>query len=336
MGCNSSKPQTTTKPKETPPKAAAPPPPAPVNKDTVKILLTIISAKGLAASDEGGTSDPYCQFTYREKEIKTNVEYKTLAPEWGTKVHLLYNPTKDPTKVTVTVLDYDKTLWDELSGEAGDPDVLGNCEIDLSPAIENPNKVPVEKSVELKGKIATGTLQYSVSGEKVDGTVAAPPPPPPKAVAQKPPEPEATVVLSQKTDCLEIHAVEAKGLRSADPLGQSDPLVNVHWRGKKYSSTHKKKTVNPVWNEMLALPFSDSDPKEVEIDVYDYDFGNSNDFLGNCTIDLSDHKVDQLYYSEVKLSGPKAQGSLIVKTKLCEKKPSWSANPKPKFVKMTF
>ena len=52
-------------------------------------VCLVIKAKGLAAADIGGKSDPYCVLELVNDRVQTCTEYKTLSPSWG-KAFTLY------------------------------------------------------------------------------------------------------------------------------------------------------------------------------------------------------------------------------------------------------
>ncbi|MDP2439323.1 MAG: SH3 domain-containing protein, partial [archaeon] len=74
---------------------------------TKYLRIRIIGARNLKANDAGGTSDPYCLAKVGDlPEHKTEVVYKTLAPEWNENgVWILTNPN---TLVHLTIFDWNR------------------------------------------------------------------------------------------------------------------------------------------------------------------------------------------------------------------------------------
>jgi hypothetical protein len=56
-----------------------------INRDDeeVEMIVQLVEAKGLAAADKGGTSDPFCTLELEKQKYKSRVEKKTLDPKWG-------------------------------------------------------------------------------------------------------------------------------------------------------------------------------------------------------------------------------------------------------------
>ena len=100
--------------------------------------------------------------------------------------------------------------------------------------------------------------------------------------------------LSGRT--MHLQVLGCRGLPVADAHGSSDPFVNVSYSGVKLGSTRTRhRTLNPHWtNETFILPMEDSLPAirgvpraqrdVLKIEVYDYDYFNLKDFLGQVEI----------------------------------------------------
>ena len=56
-----------------------------INRDDeeMEMIIQLVEAKGLAAADKGGTSDPFCTLELEKQKYKSKVEKKTLDPKWG-------------------------------------------------------------------------------------------------------------------------------------------------------------------------------------------------------------------------------------------------------------
>uniref|UniRef100_A0A8C5FSN2 C2 domain-containing protein n=2 Tax=Gadus TaxID=8048 RepID=A0A8C5FSN2_GADMO len=79
-----------------------------------------------------------------------------------------------------------------------------------------------------------------------------------------------------------------------DANGYSDPFVKIVLKpdmGKKAKckTQIKKKTLNPEYNEEFSYDIKHSDlaKKQLDISVWDYDIGKSNDYIGGCQLGIT-------------------------------------------------
>ncbi|GLD66932.1 double C2-like domains, delta, partial [Lates japonicus] len=86
--------------------------------------------------------------------------------------------------------------------------------------------------------------------------------------------------------CLLVGIIRCAHLAAMDSNGYSDPFVKIILQpdmGKKskYKTSVKKKTLNPEFNEEFSyeVPLDQLAKKTLEISVWDYDLGMSNDFI---------------------------------------------------------
>ncbi|XP_044870464.1 double C2-like domain-containing protein alpha [Mauremys mutica] len=89
-------------------------------------------------------------------------------------------------------------------------------------------------------------------------------------------------------------------LAAMDVNGYSDPYVKTYLKPdmekkSKHKTSVKKKTLNPEYNEEFFYEIDQSElaQKSLEITVWDYDIGKSNDFIGGATLGL-DSKGERL------------------------------------------
>lgn len=86
---------------------------------------------------------------------------------------------------------------------------------------------------------------------------------------------------------LRIDVLDAADLPSADRNGFSDPYCKFKVDGNVvYKTKVQKKTLHPAWNEYFETPIKSRIGGDFRVDVYDWDFGDSADFLGGTPIDL--------------------------------------------------
>lgn len=80
-------------------------------------------------------------------------------------------------------------------------------------------------------------------------------------------------------------------LAAMDVNGFSDPYVKIYLKPdiqkkSKHKTTVMKKTLNPEFNEefFYEIPLSELANKTLEVTVWDYDLGRSNDFIGGVSL----------------------------------------------------
>ncbi|XP_026104718.1 rabphilin-3A [Carassius auratus] len=79
-----------------------------------------------------------------------------------------------------------------------------------------------------------------------------------------------------------------------DSNGYSDPFVKIYLKpdmGKKAKNKTqiKKKTLNPEFNEEFSYEVKHAElaKKTLDVSVWDYDMGKSNDFIGGCQLGIT-------------------------------------------------
>lgn len=86
---------------------------------------------------------------------------------------------------------------------------------------------------------------------------------------------------------LRLDILDAKDLPSADRNGFSDPYCKFELNGKEIFKTKvQKKTLYPAWNEWFEVDIASRTAAHFMCKVYDWDFGEKADFLGQTDINL--------------------------------------------------
>jgi hypothetical protein len=86
---------------------------------------------------------------------------------------------------------------------------------------------------------------------------------------------------------LRVEVLHGAGLPAGDRTGFSDPYCKFKLNDKDvYKTETKKKTLDPVWNENFEVQVRSRTAAKFIADVYDWDFGDKDDFLGKVSIDL--------------------------------------------------
>ncbi|WBW70554.1 tricalbin, C2 domain protein (phospholipid binding) ER-plasma membrane tethering protein Tcb3 [Schizosaccharomyces osmophilus] len=116
-----------------------------------------------------------------------------------------------------------------------------------------------------------------------------------------------------------VDVLNATDLASADSNGKSDPFVIFELQDEEVFRTKIiKKNLNPVFNEGFEVELPCKQTSKFVARVFDSDFGNQNDPLGSCVIDL--YKLQQHEYTSFELPLDSNQGTLNLRIHL---EPRW-------------
>ncbi|OWK61141.1 Rabphilin-3A [Lonchura striata] len=103
-----------------------------------------------------------------------------------------------------------------------------------------------------------------------------------------------SLMYSTQQGGLVVGIVRCVHLAAMDANGYSDPFVKLWLKpdmGKKakHKTQIKKKTLNPEFNEEFFYDIKHSDlaKKSLDISVWDYDIGKSNDYIGGCQLGIT-------------------------------------------------
>ncbi|KAF2723558.1 tricalbin [Polychaeton citri CBS 116435] len=111
---------------------------------------------------------------------------------------------------------------------------------------------------------------------------------------------------------LRVEVLDAADLPAADRNGKSDPYCKFHLNGKEvYKTKTQKKTLHPAWNEFFEVPIQSRTAAKFLVKVYDWDFGDKADLLGNADINLD--VLEPFQAQEVTLGLDGASGALRLK-----------------------
>ena len=88
-----------------------------------------------------------------------------------------------------------------------------------------------------------------------------------------------------------VHVSKAKGLAAKDRNGLSDPYIILSLNGSGEQKTKiVKKTLDPVYDEIFVFEgkqLTGGGADILTLTVYDYDFGQKDDFMGQIELPLS-------------------------------------------------
>ncbi|XP_043574480.1 double C2-like domain-containing protein beta isoform X2 [Chiloscyllium punctatum] len=230
---------------------------------------SINKAKGLKPMDHNGLADPYVKLhllpgASKANKLRTKTLRNTLNPIWNETLTYYGITDEDMVRKTlrISVCDEDKFRHNEFIGETRIPlkRLKPNQTKTFNICLEK--QLPIDKtedkSLEERGRILI-SLKYS----------------------------------SQKTG-LVVGIARCAHLAAMDANGYSDPYVKIYLKPdvdkkSKHKTAVKKKTLNPEFNEEFCYEIKQADlaKKTLEVTVWDYDIGKSNDFIGGVTLGIN-------------------------------------------------
>ncbi|XP_051964074.1 double C2-like domain-containing protein beta isoform X1 [Xyrauchen texanus] len=225
--------------------------------------------KGLKPMDHNGLSDPYVKLhllpgASKANKLRTKTLRNTLNPVWSETLTYYGITDEDMVRKTlrISVCDEDKFRHNEFIGETRIPlkKLKPNQTKNFSNCLEK--QLPIDKtddkSLEERGRIMI-SLKYS----------------------------------SQKSG-LVVGIIRCAHLAAMDANGFSDPYVKTYLKPdenkkSKHKTAVKKKTLNPEFNEefFYDIKYADLSKKTLEVTVWDYDIGKSNDFIGGVSLGIN-------------------------------------------------
>ncbi|KAL4622719.1 synaptotagmin-1-like [Arapaima gigas] len=247
------------------------------NAQSSELKVGIKEAAALKAMDAGGTSDPYVKVYCLPKKSKTyesKVFRKTLNPVFNE--HFTFQmPQAELSESTLVmqVFDFNRFSKHDIIGELR----LQLSTVDWNHVIEEWKDLtePSKFEQENLGEICF-SLRYVPTASKL------------------------TVVI-----------LEAKNLKGMDLDGSSDPYVKVQLildkrKWKKKTTSVKKKTLNPYFNESFTfdVTFEQIQKVQLVISVWDHDNLSRNDAMGKIFLGC-DATGNQLRHWADMLSNPR-------------------------------
>ncbi|RVE76284.1 hypothetical protein OJAV_G00006820 [Oryzias javanicus] len=238
---------------------------------------TIHKAKGLKAMDSNGLADPYVKLhllpgASKANKLRTKTLKNTLNPVWNET--LIYHGITGADMTTKTlrlcVCDMDRLGRNEFIGEV---------RVALKKLKEGESKrynMGLERIAQNKEANNQLVDQGAVVAEEERGRILV------------------SLCYNTEKSCLLVGIIRCAHLAAMDSNGYSDPFVKIILQpdmGKKskYKTSVKKKTLNPEFNEEFSYEVSLDQlaKKTLEISVWDYDLGMSNDFIGGVELGIN-------------------------------------------------
>ncbi|XP_051972636.1 rabphilin-3A-like isoform X1 [Xyrauchen texanus] len=251
-----------------------------------ELQCNIIKAKGLKPMDSNGLADPYVKLhllpgASKSNKLRTKTLHTTLNPMWNETLvyHGITNEDMQKKTLRLSVSDEDKFGHNEFIGETRV--VLKKLKLNqkkhFNVCLER--VVPVRRTA--AGGVSRGMALYE---EELKDDEEA--------------EERGRILVSltynSQQGRLIVGVVRCAHLAAMDSNGYSDPFVKICLKpdmGKKakYKTQIKKKTLNPEFNEEFGYEIKHGElaKKTLNISVWDYDMGKSNDFIGGCQLGIT-------------------------------------------------
>ncbi|XP_035123256.1 double C2-like domain-containing protein alpha isoform X7 [Callithrix jacchus] len=243
---------------------------------------------GLKPMDFNGLADPYVKLhllpgACKANKLKTKTQRNTLNPVWNEDLTYSGITDDDITHkvLRIAVCDEDKLSHNEFIGEIRVP--LRR----LKPSQKKHFNICLERQVPLASPSSMSAALRGIScylkeleqAEQGLGLL----------------EERGRILLSlsysSRRRGLLVGIVRCAHLAAMDVNGYSDPYVKTYLRPdvdkkSKHKTCVKKKTLNPEFNEefFYEIELSTLATKTLEVTVWDYDIGKSNDFIGGVSL----------------------------------------------------
>ncbi|KAG8456154.1 hypothetical protein GDO86_002087 [Hymenochirus boettgeri] len=256
------------------------------DQDNSSLQCTIIKAKGLKPMDSNGLADPYVKLhllpgASKANKLRTKTLRNTRNPAWNETLvyHGITDEELQRKTLRISVCDEDKFGHNEFIGET---------RFSLKKLKPNQKKsfnVCLERVVPMKRAGTTGSVrgmalyedEMNRGGEVEErGKILV------------------SLMYNSQQGGLIVGIVRCVHLAAMDANGYSDPFVKLWLKpdmGKKAKckTQIKKKTLNPEFNEEFFYDIKHSDlaKKQLDISVWDYDIGKSNDYIGGCQLGIT-------------------------------------------------
>uniref|UniRef100_A0A6J0UEG4 Rabphilin-3A n=1 Tax=Pogona vitticeps TaxID=103695 RepID=A0A6J0UEG4_9SAUR len=256
------------------------------NQDNSSLHCTLIKAKGLKPMDSNGLADPYVKLhllpgASKSNKLRTKTLRNTRNPMWNETLvyHGITDEDMQRKTLRISVCDEDKFGHNEFIGET---------RVALKKLKPNQKKnfnICLEKVIPMKRAGTTGSTRgMALYEDEADqgGDV------------EERGKILVSLMYSTQKGGLVVGIVRCVHLAAMDANGYSDPFVKICLKpdmGKKakHKTQIKKKTLNPEFNEEFFYDVKHGDlaKKSLDISVWDYDIGKSNDYIGGCQLGIT-------------------------------------------------
>ncbi|XP_033973453.1 rabphilin-3A-like isoform X2 [Trematomus bernacchii] len=256
-------------------------------QESNSLHCSILKAKGLKPMDSNGLADPYVKIhllpgASKSNKLRTKTLRNTRNPAWNETLtyHGLTDDDMQRKTLRLSVCDEDKFGHNEFIGETrvALKKLKLNQKKNFNVCLER--VVPTKRTATAGG--ARGIALYEDEPGKEGGEM----------------EERGRVLISlmysTQQGRLLVGVVRCVHLAAMDANGYSDPYVKICLKpdmGKKAKckTQIKKRTLNPEFNEEFGYEIKHSElaKKTLDISVWDYDIGKSNDYIGGCQLGIT-------------------------------------------------
>ncbi|XP_056592437.1 rabphilin-3A isoform X1 [Triplophysa dalaica] len=251
-----------------------------------ELQCNIIKAKGLKSMDSNGLADPYIKLhllpgASKSNKLRTKTLHNTLNPLWNETLvyHGITNEDMQKKTLRLSVSDEDKFGHNEFIGETRV--VLKKLKLNQKKTFN----VCLERAVPVRRTAAAGASRgMALYEEELKDDEEA----------QERGRILVSLTYNTQQSRLIVGVVRCAHLAAMDSNGYSDPFVKICLKpdmGKKakFKTQIKKKTLNPEFNEEFSYDVKHSElaKKTLDVSVWDYDMGKSNDFIGGCQLGIT-------------------------------------------------
>ncbi|NXV03377.1 RP3A protein, partial [Cettia cetti] len=264
------------------------------DQDNSSLHCTLIKAKaraplfpsesGLKPMDSNGLADPYVKLhllpgASKSNKLRTKTLRNTRNPVWNETLvyHGITDEDMQRKTLRISVCDEDKFGHNEFIGETrvALKKLKANQKKNFNICLER--VIPVSARENSSHSLLPPLPQVDRGGDVEErGKILV------------------SLMYSTQQGGLIVGIVRCVHLAAMDANGYSDPFVKLWLKpdmGKKakHKTQIKKKTLNPEFNEEFFYDIKHSDlaKKSLDISVWDYDIGKSNDYIGGCQLGIT-------------------------------------------------
>ncbi|GBG24408.1 Synaptotagmin-1 [Hondaea fermentalgiana] len=283
------------------------------------LRVTIHCARDLMAADRNGKSDPYCMVYFGKKKFTTKTVKRSLDPEWAETFEFDFAKNKKRAPLTLKVYDADfigddclgkvvipfAEVFAQATGDRQDGQVpiwyqldSGKGEIQVSLDVvgqENETNSLEAAHGRAANRGLLGGLRSlsprSLTRRMLDASS-------PRSLTSGSLQARKASSSAQGSDSrgtvpdspqpFELKVIRAKGLRSADKNGLSDPFCKVQLLRERHRTRKIRKSLEPEWNETFSFSRATHWEWQSSLTVFvaDADMLGTSDFLGQAEVTL--------------------------------------------------
>ncbi|XP_076010386.1 rabphilin-3A-like [Genypterus blacodes] len=256
-------------------------------QESNSLHCSILKAKGLKPMDSNGLADPYVKLhllpgASKSTKLRTKTLRNTRNPAWNETLtyHGLTDEDMQRKTLRISVCDEDKFGHNEFIGET---------RVALKKLKMNQKKnfnVCLERAIPTKRNATAGSARGIALYEDESGKDAG--------EVEERGRILISLMYNTQQGRLIVGVVRCVHLAAMDANGYSDPYVKICLKpdmGKKAKNKTqiKKRTLNPEFNEEFGYEIKHNElaKKSLDISVWDYDIGKSNDYIGGCQLGIT-------------------------------------------------